>query len=82
LIEICFVFLDLVPETKEEDEDYDVQAPQVLDDKLDSPSSFYGSLSMADSGFKKFEEDALYPYILPLFFLRLNLKTFHTFVDL
>ncbi|WJX84967.1 hypothetical protein P8452_67485 [Trifolium repens] len=42
----------------EEDEVYDIQ-PQDSDDKLDSPSSFYGSLSVADSGFKNFEEDAL-----------------------
>ncbi|WJX79642.1 hypothetical protein P8452_62746 [Trifolium repens] len=41
----------------EEDEVYDTQ-PQDSDDKLDSPS-FYGSLSVADSGFKNFEEDAL-----------------------
>ncbi|XP_045795801.1 uncharacterized protein LOC123890276 [Trifolium pratense] len=42
----------------EEDEVYDTQ-PQISDDKLDSPSSFYGSLSVAKSSFKKFEEDAL-----------------------
>ncbi|KAK2418607.1 hypothetical protein QL285_040787 [Trifolium repens] len=41
----------------EEDEVYNIQ-PQDSDDKLDSPS-FYGSLSVADSGFKNFEEDAL-----------------------
>lgn len=54
----CYGYVP-VPEIEEEDEDYDVQAPQVSDDKLDSPSSFYGSLTMADSGFKKFEDDAL-----------------------
>ncbi|KAK2364546.1 hypothetical protein QL285_089407 [Trifolium repens] len=42
----------------DEDEVYDTK-PQISDDKLDSPSSFYGSLSVADSGFKNFEEDAL-----------------------
>lgn len=55
-----FRFLNLVPdiEDEEEDEIQDLQ-PQVSDRRLDSPSSFYGSL--AGSGFKNFEEDALYP---------------------
>jgi hypothetical protein len=37
-----------VPVPEIEEGERDVQAPQVSDDKWDSPSSFYGSLSMAD----------------------------------
>uniref|UniRef100_I1NAY3 Uncharacterized protein n=1 Tax=Glycine max TaxID=3847 RepID=I1NAY3_SOYBN len=47
-----------VPDIEEADEDEDIQR-QDPEDKLDSPSSFYGSLSVADSSFKSFEEDAL-----------------------
>ncbi|XP_004494920.2 uncharacterized protein [Cicer arietinum] len=54
-----------VPDTEEEDDVHDLQN-QVLDDKLDSPSSFYGSLSAADSSFKSFEEDALFDESLSL----------------
>lgn len=46
------------PDIEEEDEDEDIQH-QDSEDKLDSLSSFYGSLSVADSSFKSFEEDAL-----------------------
>ncbi|CAJ1880865.1 unnamed protein product [Sphenostylis stenocarpa] len=42
----------------EEDEAEDMQHKDP-EDKLDSPSSFYGSLSVADSNFKSLEEDAL-----------------------
>ncbi|KAL5135600.1 hypothetical protein HKD37_03G008472 [Glycine soja] len=47
-----------VSDIKEEDEAEDIQH-QDPEDKLDSPSSFYGSLSVADSSFKSLEEDAL-----------------------
>ncbi|BAT86381.1 hypothetical protein VIGAN_04402200 [Vigna angularis var. angularis] len=47
-----------VPDIEEEDEFEDIQY-QDPEDKLDSPSSFYGSLSAADPSFKSFEEDAL-----------------------
>lgn len=64
---LCFVgfyFLDSVPDIEEENEVEDIQH-QDPEDKLDSPSSFYGSLSAADPSFKSFEEDALYPYLMP-----------------
>ncbi|KAH1258916.1 hypothetical protein GmHk_03G008522 [Glycine max] len=47
-----------VSDIEEEDEAEDIQH-QDPEDKLDSPSSFYGSLSVADSSFKSLEEDAL-----------------------
>ncbi|KAK7378901.1 hypothetical protein VNO80_04350 [Phaseolus coccineus] len=47
-----------VPDIEEEDE-ADHMQHQDPEDKLDSPSSFYGSLSVADPSFKSFEEDAL-----------------------
>ncbi|KAK7396814.1 hypothetical protein VNO78_17973 [Psophocarpus tetragonolobus] len=46
-----------VPDIEEEEaEDIQHHDPE---DKLASPSSFYGSLSVADSSFKSFEDDAL-----------------------
>ncbi|KAJ1392742.1 hypothetical protein SESBI_35569 [Sesbania bispinosa] len=47
-----------VPDIEEEDEVEDIQ-PHVSEGGSESPSSFYGSLSVADSSFKCFEEDAL-----------------------
>lgn len=47
-----------VPDIEEEDEAEDIQQ-QDLEDRLDSLSSFYGSLSVADSSLKNFEEDVL-----------------------
>ncbi|KAJ1390681.1 hypothetical protein SESBI_37278 [Sesbania bispinosa] len=47
-----------VPDIEEEDEVEDIQ-PHVSEGRSESPSSFYGSLSVADSSFKCFEEDAL-----------------------
>jgi hypothetical protein len=70
--------MDLASDIDEEDEVYDIQ-PQDSDDKLDSPSSFYGSLSVADSGFKNFEEDALYPYLMPQFISYTKLRVFFLF---
>ncbi|CAK8544205.1 unnamed protein product [Lathyrus sativus] len=43
-----------VPASDIEEED------EASDDKLDSLSSFYGSLSVADSGFKNYDDDALF----------------------
>ncbi|KAI5425193.1 uncharacterized protein LOC127125483 [Lathyrus oleraceus] len=43
-----------VPASDVEEED------EVSDDKLDSLSSFYGSLSVADTGFKNYDDDALF----------------------
>ncbi|ESW35018.1 hypothetical protein PHAVU_001G199700 [Phaseolus vulgaris] len=64
-----------VPDIEEEEEEDEAEDTQHQDpeDKLDSPSSFYGSLSVADHSFKSFEEDALYPLCL-IYFLPLNLK--------
>ncbi|KAL2345345.1 hypothetical protein Fmac_006630 [Flemingia macrophylla] len=47
-----------VPDIEEEYEAEDIQRHDP-EDRLDSPSSFYGSLSLAGSSFKTFEEDAL-----------------------
>jgi hypothetical protein len=69
--------MDLASDIDEEDEVYDIQ-PQDSDDKLDSPS-FYGSLSVADSGFKNFEEDALYPYLIPQFISYTKLRVLSFF---
>ncbi|XP_058740732.1 uncharacterized protein LOC131613022 [Vicia villosa] len=43
----------------EEDEVFEMHS-HASDDKLDSLSSFYGSLSVADSGFKNYEDDDLF----------------------
>ncbi|KAL9332191.1 hypothetical protein ACSQ67_001801 [Phaseolus vulgaris] len=53
--------IPLVPDIEEEEEEDEAEDTQHQDpeDKLDSPSSFYGSLSVADHSFKSFEEDAL-----------------------
>ncbi|KAK7337358.1 hypothetical protein VNO77_17925 [Canavalia gladiata] len=48
----------LDPYIEEEDEAENMQNEDP-EDKLDSPVSFYGSLSLADSRFKNFEDDAL-----------------------
>jgi hypothetical protein len=70
--------MNLASDIDDEDEVYDTK-PQISDDKLDSPSSFYGSLSVADSGFKNFEEDALYPYLLSQFISYTELRVFSFF---
>lgn len=62
-----FRFMDLALDIAEEDEVSEMYS-QVSDDKLDSLSSFYRSLSVADpvadSGFKNYEDDDLYPYLM------------------
>ncbi|XP_057438976.1 uncharacterized protein LOC130730858 isoform X2 [Lotus japonicus] len=48
-----------VPDVEMEEDEVEDIRPQGSEDRSDSASSFYGSLSVADSGFKSFEEDAL-----------------------
>lgn len=59
-----FLFLALVADVEEEEEGDEVEdrQNQVSECRLDSLSSFHGSLSVPDSSFKSFDEDALYPY--------------------